>query len=206
MNNSYDDTENKILGNLLRIPLNSKSLNQLSKDVSLSYVTVFKVVPELEKKKLVVIEKKGKSNLVSIDFVNASLQKLSSSIIFEQIKLYKKQSILKLISNEIEEHLSSNFYALLLFGSYAKGTARKDSDIDLLLIVPAISEDYSEKLSNVFRLYPKINCKIIKAKDFSEMLNQRNSVGRAAFENGIVLFGAEQYYLMVKSYVRQKGY
>src|SRR3989338_4591317 len=88
MNNSYDDTENKILGNLLRIPLNSKSLNQLSKDVSLSYVTVFKVVPELEKKKLVVIEKKGKSNLVSIDFVNASLQKLSSSIIFEQIKLY----------------------------------------------------------------------------------------------------------------------
>lgn len=45
------------------------------------------------------------------------------------------------------------FDKVLLFGSYAKGTAHKDSDIDLLLVSKRFTDDV---LANL-RLYSKIN-------------------------------------------------
>ncbi len=45
------------------------------------------------------------------------------------------------------------FDKVLLFGSYANGTAHKDSDIDLLLVSPLFNDDV---LANL-RLYSKIN-------------------------------------------------
>ena len=116
---------------------------------------------------------------------------------------------LELVS-EIEETLTGMFYSLLLFGSYAKGESQKDSDIDLLFIVPdnEKKEEYHEKIIKALRLYPKIrkDFKIISAHDFREMLNQKYTVGRSAFQQGVVLFGVETYYSLVKQYARTKGY
>ena len=66
---SYKDTENKILGNLLREPLKSKSLHQISLDTKLSYVTVHKITPILVKRKLVKQEKKGKAKTLAGNFI-----------------------------------------------------------------------------------------------------------------------------------------
>ena len=60
---SYEDTENRILGNLLRNPLESKSLHQTAVDVGLSYVTVHKLVPRLIKRKLIKMKKKERQTL-----------------------------------------------------------------------------------------------------------------------------------------------
>ena len=87
---TYKDTENKIIGNLLREPFKTKSLHQIALDTKLMYVTVHKIIPLLLKRKIIKLEKKGKANLISIDFENAKIDDLSSAILCEKAKLMKK--------------------------------------------------------------------------------------------------------------------
>ena len=206
----YQDTENRILGNLLRSPLQSKSMLALAKAAGLTYVTVHKAVPLLAKRKIVRMEKKGKASLISADLEHADTAKLSAAMENEKSIFLKKHPELAVMVREIGEALAGSFYILLLFGSHAKENAKKDSDTDLLFIVPdgEKRETYSESINNALKIFPKgrNDYGLFKAKDFMDMLNQKGTAGREAFLNSIVLFGAEQYYAMVKEYARTKGY
>lgn len=205
----YKDTENKILGNLLRQPLKSKSLHQIALDTKLTYVTVHKIIPILLKRKIIKLEKKGKANLITIDFENARLDDLSSAILQEKSKLMKKYPQIAILIKDIEEALSGKLYILLLFGSYAKEKEKKDSDVDLIFIVSNRTdiEDYKEKINKALKLSTlKKDFNLFTTNDFIDMLNQKYTVGREAFEQGIVLFGTEPYYSMVKEHARKRGY
>ena len=91
-----------------------------------------------------------------------------------------------------------------------KEKPRKESDIDLLFIAPRREyiEIYKEKVNKALRLYPEVkkDFNIVSTDDFMDMLNEKYTVGRSVFQHGIVLFGAEPYYAMVKKYARTKGY
>ncbi|MBU1622500.1 MAG: nucleotidyltransferase domain-containing protein [Nanoarchaeota archaeon] len=207
--NNYQDTENKILGNLLKTPLESKSMHQIAKETKLSYVTVHKIIPFLIKRKLIKLEKKGKASLISIDFEEASIDRLSSAAIYGREKYLRKYPQIILLTRDIEEKLTGMFYSLILFGSYAKGYPRPDSDLDLLFIVPERKdvEKYKEKINKASQMTTgKKHIVTVSIEDFMDMLNQQYTVGREAFQYGLVLFGTEQYYAMVKQYVREHGY
>ena len=190
--------------------MESKSQRRIALETGLSYVTVHKIIPLLVKRNLVKLEIKGRANLILLDFEQADLSNLSSAMLFERTNLLKKHPELILLTRDIEESLSNSFYSMVIFGSYAKGDVKKNSDIDLLFIVPERRdiEKYYEKIKEVLRLYPfpKKDFQIISTKDFVDMLNQKYTVGRSVFQHGIVLFGVESYYAMVKNYVRTKGY
>ena len=176
---NYKDTENRILGNLLRRPLENKSLHQIALDTKLSYVTVHKIMPNLIKRKLVKQEKKGKANLVSVDFENAKLDDLSSAILHEKSQLLKKYPQNAVLIKEIEEVLARKLYILILFGSYAKEIPKKESDFDLLFIVSHKEdiEGYKEKINKASKLSSvKTDFKIITVKDFIEVVNDISSV------------------------------
>jgi len=202
-----NNTTNTIIGNLLRTPLESKSLHQIATETKVSYVTVHKVTPILLQRKILKMEKKGKSHLISIDFENAPIHILSSALLQEKEHFLQKHPALLILSREIEEKLTHTFYIFILFGSYAKGTEKKLSDIDLLFIVPSNIEKYRENIDKAIRLLPgKKHIITVTTNDFIDMLNQKHTVGREAFKDGIVLFGTEQYYAMVKQHVRTHGY
>src|SRR3989344_3863731 len=113
------------------------------------YVTVHKTIPVLLERKLIKLEKKGKANLISVDFENAKIGDLSSAILPEKDTLMKKYPQIALLIKDIEGALSGKLYILLLFGSYAKEIPRqsrvslsnskefdkKESDVDLLFII-----------------------------------------------------------------------
>ena len=47
--------------------------------------------------------------------------------------------------------------AVILFGSYAKGTERKDSDIDVAIVVKSTNREFSEYAPMIWRLRRKID-------------------------------------------------
>ena len=47
-----------------------------------------------------------------------------------------------------------------LFGSYATGTAREDSDLDVGIIVPNLKGDYFDALMHLYRLRGKVDVRI----------------------------------------------
>lgn len=59
-----------------------------------------------------------------------------------------------------------------LFGSYAKGTARKDSDIDVCVVSPAFGKNYIEEMVNLNLKADKIDIRIeavpMSLEDFSD--------------------------------------
>jgi len=43
-------------------------------------------------------------------------------------------------------------HSIILYGSYAKGTAREDSDIDIAVIVDEIKADYLDETARLYKL------------------------------------------------------
>src|SRR3972149_8343737 len=49
---------------------------------------------------------------------------------------------------------------IILYGSYAKGSAKKDSDIDVAVVLSSIDEDFLISESKLFRLRRNIDARI----------------------------------------------
>lgn len=62
------------------------------------------------------------------------------------VKEYKK-----LVSNTID---NAQVY---LYGSYSKGTAHTDSDIDVAVVVPQLKGDWLDISTNLWLLAPRVN-------------------------------------------------
>lgn len=87
-----------------------------------------------------------------------------------------KRTINKEILNSINEFIEEikkqyNITAIILFGSYAKGTENEDSDIDIAIISDDF-EDIYECMANLMGMTWDIDARIephpIKKKDFEE--------------------------------------
>jgi predicted nucleotidyltransferase len=53
------------------------------------------------------------------------------------------------VGQRLKESFPGNFLALILYGSWAKGTARSDSDIDLLALFDAVDGEVSRKIRDI---------------------------------------------------------
>ena len=72
-----------------------------------------------------------------------------------------KSSIIK-IAEEYAKLVLQNIkpIEIILYGSYAKGTAREDSDIDIAVIVSKLISDYLDSATMLYRLRREIDNRI----------------------------------------------
>jgi predicted nucleotidyltransferase len=78
---------------------------------------------------------------------------------------------------------------VLLYGSYAKGTALPDSDIDIAVIVDRVDGDYLEEQSRLFRLRRTIDLRIEpvlleSGLDQSGFLHEVLTTGHVVYSSG----------------------
>lgn len=178
---------------------NEKELNILSiaKSVKMNYKNVFDIVKRLEKERLVTLKKFGSSNKVTIN-------KIIHPLIFEA-EYARRNSTLRdknilVMLNQIKKDMESSLYILLLFGSYAKKTQTKVSDIDVMFIVPDNSlENFEKKVHQTTRLMPlPIHHMTFSESQFLDMIKtQEFNVGKEAMKNNVILYGIENYYELI---------
>ena len=177
----------------------SEELNilKISKALRMDYKNVHSIIKRLEKKSLIKLDSFGQSSRVKL------IHKMHP-LIFEAEYNRKKELLknknLAVMLNEFKKKISSKCYMLLLFGSYAKNKQTKNSDIDLMFIVPDGKEEIFEKeVHQIAGLLPlPIHYLIFSEKQFLEMINARESnVGQEALKNNIILYGIEMYYEMM---------
>ena len=173
------------------------SINQIAKLLKKDYKNAHNIITRLSKMKVVKLESFGKSYKVI-------LASKAHPLIYEA-ECIRRQELLK--NKDIEvmydsfKSMRSKLYVLLLFGSYAKKTQTKLSDIDLMFIVPDLAEDKMEKeIQNIAGTLPlKIHVNIFKESDFKAMKNSKEiTVGSEAIKNNIILLGIESYYEMLQ--------
>jgi len=81
-------------------------------------------------------------------------------------------------------------WIICIFGSYAKGTERKDSDLDLF-VVGNIDEKKIKDIGKDYNL--KINIKSGSKSDFAGLLRNRHPLMNEILENHVLVFGYEAF-------------
>ena len=98
----------------------------------------------------------------------------------------KREDIIEKIKDYQALVKQSNFpmpiEAVYLFGSYAKGTANKDSDIDVALVVSHFEGDYFDVIPPIWLLREKVDFRIephiiVRDADYAGFLDEIQQTG-----------------------------
>lgn len=192
---------------LLPQPFKAYSIRQISTLIKTSYALVHQSVNSLIHQKIIKTKKIGNSRGCQLN-LSAEPQSLAVFSLMYSQKFLKKARFGFLI-DEIKEKLNNTIYILILFGSYAKGTATKRSDIDLLLVVQneAEIEPLERKIKSVLsNTNFEVDFEVITVSWLLKMFDEKNSIGREALDSSVILHGAEQYYHLVRAYDQKRGH
>lgn len=77
---------------------------------------------------------------------------------------------------------------IVLYGSYAKGTAREDSDIDIAVIFDTLGEDFLEKSHQLFKLRRGIDSRIEPV--LIELENDKSGFCEDILKTGKIIYDA----------------
>ncbi|MFH1642362.1 MAG: nucleotidyltransferase domain-containing protein [Nanoarchaeota archaeon] len=168
---------------------------------SKSYQRVYEAVESLTKKNILNSEKTGNTNLISLKFSREAILNLS---FLDEQDGQKAPNYFKIM--EIKEITD---FLILVTGSHAKANAGKNSDMDLVIIVPDKENIVSiQKLvENITMLFvPEIHLHVFRKKDFIDMLKEKNeNYGKEIVKNKIILKNAQVFYELVKEAI-ENGY
>lgn len=167
------------------------SIRKLSQLRKINYKSAYNAVMKLEKESIVTIERLGNTNICSFNKnFNQSVFAVEDD---RRTSLMKNKDFLV-----IHKRLSELQFPLivLLFGSYAKRTTTKHSDIDLL----AITENEKEVQSVVSITPLDIHLTVVTPKDFISMTKSKEfTVVSEAIKRNIIIIGIEEYYRLLKN-------
>lgn len=110
----------------------------------------------------------------------------------------RKNTLIKAHAYQFLKQTKNKMFTLLIFGSYAANANTKNSDIDLLAIIPHENEQFEQQLNAAFST---LNSHIttITTESFKEMLGKRDELNviNETMNRHILLYGAEQYYALL---------
>ncbi|MBN2880849.1 nucleotidyltransferase domain-containing protein [Candidatus Woesearchaeota archaeon] len=180
---------NNILVYLLNNRTEKFTINQISKNLNINYRIAHTQIKSLESQGLIKTESVGRSLLCSLT------GKFNENIFTAELIRQNLMSsdILQVRARFL--NAKQNF-VLLLFGSYAKNKATRNSDIDLL----AITENKLE-IEEMASLIPK---KIhLTTVNYNEFLRERDSrkfsVVSECLKGNVILIGIEDYYRLLNN-------
>jgi len=181
----------------------------ISKQLKIGYRPAYNHITEMEKEQIVQIEKIGSSKQCRLNLTSPKTRHLLESLdIIRKEEIYKENPKLKhIIENlitKLTEKFISEIQSIVLFGSYAKGTATKKSDIDLLFVVNGLKNKVlRESIERECASYQyshniKVSPIITDIEELKKMLKAKElNVGKEIREYGISLYGHEMFWRVI---------
>jgi len=191
-------TSTEILKILLKQFTTKWTITQLSKEINISRVGVWKVLKKLEAKKLIFLSPigEGKTSIFSINlnWKNTLLEKKISLILSEEA--LKNQ---RWLSNF--EEIGNKMDFLILYGSILY-SPKKANDIDILGVVS--NKNNFQQIEEIIKKIQKTQIKKIHSEnltknEFRDEIKKPNKVFIDAIKKGVVLFGQEKFIKFIRS-------
>ena len=174
-----------------------KELKELSKEKSISLIQ--NSIKAFMKENLLKERKIGTSKLYLINHDNKMVYSYFDILITESLARDVKYSI-SLLQEELEKH--TPFYSLAIFGSYAIGEQKKDSDLDLAIFVE--KEEYRKILEASIKSiqttsFVKIHGQVITKDEFLEMLKvDYENLGKQIARKHLIIHNPSIFYSLLK--------
>jgi predicted nucleotidyltransferase len=173
------------------------SFNELKKELcEKSSSKLQRAIEAFKKKGLIKIKKIGRTGLISLNFENNNLFDYLSLFNFKERLPF---GLLYKIQNEILKE--TEFFSLVVFGSYSIGKQRKDSDLDIAIIVD--NEKIKKRVSVLIvsikrREINKIHELIFTRRNFLDMLQDgEENVGKEIARKHFAFYGAINFYKLI---------
>ncbi len=128
---------------------------------------------------------------------------LSSLNLINELEIQKRKFPKEILS-EIQKRISkqTNFFILIVFGSYAKNKATEKSDLDMAVIVETeqTKKEITPLLETVKRREIKpIDYHIFTRKEFLEMLRvEAENIGKQIYKNSLIYYGFIEYCNLIR--------
>lgn len=181
--------------NILRLLIENQgkklSIRKISKLRKINYKSAYNAVKKLEKENIINLEKIGNTTICSFN------RNFNETVFEAEYKrreeLFRNKNLLVVQKNLSELNFS---FIALIFGSYAKRTQTKHSDIDLL----TVGGD-KEKIESVLSNFPlNIHLTSISHNEFIRMAKSMEfTLVSEALKINIILLGIEEYYRLLKN-------
>jgi len=196
----------KIIGLLRKSLDRGLTILEISKTLKIGYDPAYKHIIEMHKRNIITINKVGNAKQCSLNLSNNQARnllqeldlKLAENICKENPKI---KNILETLILKLTEKYIAEMQSIVLFGSYAKNTQKKDSDIDILFIIndlkdKQLREDIERECSSFeYSRNIKISPLITDIIEFKKMLAVKKlNVGKEAREYGVSFYGSEKFW------------
>lgn len=165
---------------ILALIKNKSHLREIARTLNESHSTVLRKINELVKENILDYKKEGKNKIFFIKNNLNSKNYVYSAEIYKLSSLLKRHPKLSIIFEDIKKNTPKGM--IILFGSYAKGNPKQDSDIDIYI------ETTDNKIKNKLKeLNSKISIKIGKFDTNSLLIKE-------IIKNHVIIRGIEEYY------------
>ena len=182
MVHNRNSNQNKDIGlEIILVLIRGKShLREIARTLKESHATVLRKLNYLVSMQILDYKIEGRNKVFFIKNNLNSKNFVYSAEIYKLSKLIEKYPELGVILEDIKNSLPE--LMIILFGSYAKGIAKQESDIDIY--IETANSSIKEKIKSI---NSKINVKIGKFDTNSLLIKE-------IIKNHVILRGVEQFY------------
>ena len=170
-------------------------IREVEKLLDVSSRTAFVTLAKLEKKGILESQTKGNIKIYAIRKSTLSREFLLLTEQYKKIQFLEENHLIKEVLEKADEYMQG---MVLIFGSYAKGIQKDDSDLDLF-IVGTVDEDRIKDIGNKYGI--DINIKSYPMKIFEEEIHDDILLKEIA-GNHILMKDAEGFVRRVVKWIR----
>lgn len=200
--------EHEIIHEFVKRPwkkLTFKEVKTLSRKKSESYV--YNCLKGFVKQNILLQENAGNVVLYSLNLKSIMAQ-CYAGFVSEHVA-WGKRHIPKDVIEQIASKIPTQFYSLIITGSYASGKQRRDSDIDMAIVCEDSFEPkkiYAELKYACEMSIPPIHLYVFKKSEFLLMLaDKKANYGKEIVNNCLIFAGGKEYYSIVNE-AMQNGF
>ncbi|MDI3473798.1 MAG: hypothetical protein PWR30_121 [Candidatus Woesearchaeota archaeon] len=171
------------------------SIRQLSMLRKINYKSAYEAVMRLYNEGVIDVKKEGNNSRISFNFNFNESVFVAEKEIMEDF-LNKKD--FKVLYNRISE-IGNPFFICLIFGSYAKGTAQKGSDLDICTITN--EQEVIKEINIILDITPfETHLLEFSSEEFNKMLKSKDyNIGKEIVKNKVILKNIEAFYELIKN-------
>lgn len=185
-------------------PFEEKTRKEIKKESNEKSNNTLALLINLLKKEEVIIEKKiGKAGILTLN--------LENDLTFYYISLCNKSrmpEVIKSVLNSLKKEISQEtpFYSIVIFGSYALGQQRKESDLDVAVFIDNYDKIKKiEALANSAKLksIPEMDIHVISKSEMIEMLtNNEENLGKQIARKHFAIYNQCIFYEIIKEGIK----
>lgn len=179
--------------------LGEKTLKEIEVSAGLSHEPTFRILKSLVKNGYLEERKVGKTNVYKFILTDDAYL-IYAYFMAKRINRFKEKY--KLLYKRLKEFVDLlDARSVILFGSYAKGTETKKSDIDIIVVS---DQNKAEKLALTFKTKYSIKIRpvVIKLSDFKNIKKDNEVFYKDLVKFGIVLDGLDFFFKEVYKHAK----